>query len=144
MRKSNNIPLYIIPIQEDGFHVFLEASVNGHKIFMLLDTGASRTVFDLETIKSIHEGIELEENEDNATGLGTNSVRNFVAAIEKFELGKIKLNQYEAGIIDLSHVNESYKRIDIPPITGVLGSDLLVAFHAVIDYKEKVLKLRNQ
>ena len=58
MRKSNNIPLYIIPIQEDGFHVFLEASVNGHNIFMLLDTGASRTVFDLETIKSIHEGIE--------------------------------------------------------------------------------------
>ncbi len=141
MRKSNDIPLYIIPIQEDGFHVFLELKVNGTKVFMLLDTGASRTVFDLETIKSIHKGIDLEENEDNATGLGTNSVKNFAAVIKKLEIGKIKLTDYEAGIIDLSHVNSSYKKIDIPAIAGVFGSDLLVAFNAVIDYKDKVLKL---
>ena len=139
----STIPLYIAAIQSDGYHVFLEAKVNGHKVFMLLDTGASRTVFDLETIKAIHDGIELEENEDNATGLGTDSVKNFVATIEKLELGTIKLNKYEAGIIDLSHVNTSYSKIDIPPIAGVLGSDLLVAFGAVINYEKKVLKLKK-
>src|ERR1039458_5084716 len=125
MKRSVEIPLYIAAIQSDGYHVFLEAKVNEHKVFMLLDTGASRTVFDLETIKTIHDGIELEENKDDATGLGTDSVKNFVATIEKLEIGNIELKNYEAGIIDLSHVNISYKRIDIPPIAGVLGSDLL-------------------
>jgi len=137
------IPLYIAAIQSDGYHVFLEAKVNGHKVFMLLDTGASRTVFDLETIKTIHNGIKLEENEDHATGLGTDSVKNFVATIENLEMGKIRLKNYEAGIIDLSHVNASYGKIDIPPIAGVLGSDLLVAFDAVIDYKKKLVKLKS-
>jgi len=143
MRKSIEIPLYIAAIQSDGYHVFLEAKVNGHKVFMLLDTGASRTVFDLETIKTIHNGIELEENEDQATGLGTDSVKNFAAIIENLEIGEISLKNYEAGIIDLSHVNTSYDRIDIPPIAGVLGSDLLVTLDAVIDYKKKIVKLRS-
>ncbi len=143
MKKSVEIPLYIVAIQSDGFHVFLEVKLNGQKVFMLLDTGASRTVFDLETIKQIHDGIELEENEDKATGLGTDSVKNFVAIIEKLEIGEIKLKKYEAGIIDLSHVNASYSRIDIPPIAGVLGSDLLMNFNAVINYGKKIVKLNS-
>src|SRR6185437_8135239 len=139
MKKSVEIPLYIIAIQSDGFHVFFEAKINGQKAYLLLDTGASRTVFDLETIKQIHSDIELEENEDKATGLGTDSVKNFVAIIEKLEIGEIMLTKYEAGVIDLSHVNASYSRIDIPSIAGVLGSDLLMNFKAVINYGKKTM-----
>lgn len=141
MSKTSGIPLYIIPIQDDGYHVFLEAKVNDQKVIMLLDTGASRTVFDLETIKKIHTGIEMEENEDRATGLGTNSVENFVAVIDSFEIGELKIKSFETGVLDLSHVNQSYQKIDISPIAGVLGSEILMRFDAVINYKKKILNL---
>lgn len=138
---SCEIPLYIIAIKEDGYHVFLEVKINGHKVFMLLDTGASRTVFDMKTIKKIHEGIEMEENEEKATGLGSDSVENYVAEISTIKIGDIEVKNYESGIVDLTHVNESYKKIGIPSIAGVLGSDLLMRFDAVIYYKKKILKL---
>jgi predicted aspartyl protease len=137
----HKIPLYIIAIKEDGYHVFLEIKVNDQKVFMLLDTGASRTVFDMDTIKKIHAGIEMEENEDRATGLGTNTVENFVAVIDNLEIGELKIKNYETGVLDLTHVNTSYANINIPPIAGVFGSDLLMHFDAVISYKKKLLKL---
>jgi len=141
MPRTIEIPLYIIAIQEDGFHVFLEVKVNGHKLFMLLDTGASRTVFDLETIRGINSEIVMEENEDKATGLGSDSVDNYVAIIDQFEIGELCINHFETGIIDLSHVNSSYSRIEIQAIAGVLGSDILVRYDGVINYKKKTLKL---
>jgi predicted aspartyl protease len=141
MAKTVEIPLYILAIQDDGYHVFLEISVNDTKVYMLLDTGASRTVFDLETLKKIHAGIEMEENEDKATGLGSNSVDNFMAVVDKLEIGSMKIKNFEVGVLDISHVNVSYSKIDIPPIAGVFGSDILMRFDAVINYKKKTLKL---
>ena len=141
MHKTTEIPLLIIPIQDDGFHIFLKASLNHEEVYMLLDTGASRTVFDMETLKKIHAGIELEKNQDNATGLGTNGVENFTTTIQKLGLGDIEINDYQAGALDLVHVNTSYNKIDIPPIAGVLGSDILVKYQADISYRAKTLKL---
>jgi hypothetical protein len=144
MAKKVEIPLYIIPIRDDGYHVFLEVKINGQKVFMLLDTGASRTVFDMETIKKIHSGIKLEENEDRATGLGTNTVENFIAVIDKLQIGTIEINDYETGVLDLTHVNDSYHKIDIPAIAGVLGSDVLMNYNAVINYSKKTLILSDR
>ena len=141
MAKTIEIPLYILAIQDDGYHVFLELKVNDVKVYMLLDTGASRTVFDIETLRKIHTGIVMEENEDKATGLGSNAVDNFIASINKLEIGGLKIKNYETGVLDLSHVNTSYAKINIPAIAGVFGSDILMDYNAVISYKKKTLKL---
>src|SRR5687768_3983107 len=103
-----SLPLEVVGIQEDGFHLFVDIKVNKKNARMLLDTGASRTVFDINLLKKIHSEIILEENEDKATGLGSREVESFIAFIEKLELGEIKVEHYQAGVLDLSHVNESY------------------------------------
>jgi len=141
MPKTVTIPLYILSIQDDGYHVFLEVKINGIKVFMLLDTGASRTVLDMATLKKIHSGIVMEENEDKATGLGSDDVENFVAALNTLEIGSLKISDYEVGVLDLTHVNASYAKINIPPVAGVFGSDILMAYNAIINYKKKTLRL---
>ena len=45
-------------------------------------------------------------------------------------------------MLDLSHVNQSYEQIGLKPIDGVLGSDVLLKYNAVIDYEKKILKLK--
>jgi len=48
----NSIKLELLPIEEDGYHIFVEAFINSGKARLLVDTGASRTVFDEVRIKA--------------------------------------------------------------------------------------------
>ncbi len=141
MKNKVEVALDILMLNEDGYHVFVKCAAAGHPIRMLVDTGASRTVFDLGSLRSIHSEIHLESNDDLAVGLGAGGIENFIATIDNFVVGDAFLGTITAGVLELSHVNESYARIDIAPITGVLGSDLLVKHNAVIDYGSKKLVL---
>jgi predicted aspartyl protease len=135
------IPIIVISIENDGFHLMIKTKVNGNKINLLIDTGASRTVFDINRIKKFINTNNLEKNERMSAGLGTNTMESQIAIIDKLEFSKIKIKKYNAVLIDMSHVNEMYESIKLPLIDGVLGSDLLLKYDAVINYKKKVLKL---
>ncbi|MCX6353197.1 MAG: retropepsin-like aspartic protease [Bacteroidetes bacterium] len=139
MPKPHKIPLQAMPISDDGYHIFVEMEVNEHTVNMLLDTGASRTVFDSSKLKKIIKELALEVNEDRATGLGSDDVENFITEVKQIKIGKLTITDFQIGVLDLSHVNKSYKRMDIRPITGVLGSDILVKYGAIINFAEESL-----
>ena len=44
------IPINIINIEGDGFHIVTEGHINGKAARFVVDTGASRTVFDKDRI----------------------------------------------------------------------------------------------
>ena len=46
------IPIQILPIEEDGFHLMTTVKINGKKANLIIDTGASRTIFDETLIKN--------------------------------------------------------------------------------------------
>ena len=69
----SSIPIIVCSLREEGYHVFIIMLVEGKTKRMLLDTGASRTVLDLNRFIEEHPEVYVEENEDKATGLGTNS-----------------------------------------------------------------------
>lgn len=135
------IPITLISIENDGFHLMIKAKLNGKSINMLIDTGASRTVFDINRMKNIINFENLEKNERMSAGLGTNTMESQVAIVDKIVFSKIKIKKYNAVFIDMSHVNQMYESINLPLIDGVLGSDLLLKMKAVINYKKKILKL---
>jgi len=138
------LPLDFIDIQQDGYHLFVDAKIGRKKARFLVDSGASRTVFDEFQLMKLFPKIRLEVMDRLSTGLGSNSVAGSVTEISTLKLGEIKLRDYEAIVLDLSHVNESYKLLGIPLIHGVLGSDLLMKFGAVLDYRKKRLTLKQE
>ena len=135
------MPIILISIENDGFHLMIKAKINGSKVNLLIDTGASRTVFDINRMKNIINFEKLEKNERMSAGLGTNTMESQIAMIDKLEFSKIKIKKYPSVFIDMSHVNEMYESIKLPLIDGVLGSDLLLKMKAVINYKKKSLTL---
>lgn len=144
-KKLIEVFLYIVSVKEDGYHVFMDATVSGKRVKMLLDTGASRTVLDKDTLMRLHEGIEMEVNQDMAAGLGSAEIENFITLVD-LEMGGPKsllIPQWQVGVLDLSIVNESYSRIGMQAIAGVIGSDILVTYGAVVDYKKKKLYLEE-
>lgn len=135
------LPLTIFPIEEDGFHIKVMAKVNGKNAVMILDTGASRSVFDESRIANFVGDDLLEEQDRLSSGLGTNTMSSKKVKIKEIRLGKIVIEDYDATILDLMHVNQSYQKLELDPVDGILGGDILNEYKAVIDYANRELKL---
>lgn len=141
MRRYIEIPINIINIEDDGFHIIVEGFINGISARFVVDTGASRTVFDKDKILSYIDNPEFSEKEGISAGIGGTDISSFIFEIKELSFGDLKINDYQAVAMDLSNVNDSYAMINIAPIDGVLGGDLLKRHLAVINYKSKKMRL---
>jgi predicted aspartyl protease len=139
------IKLELLSIEDDGYHIFTEAIINGKPARLLIDTGASRTVFDAERIKAFLSAKRprLKKIEKLSTGLGTNTMESRAVKLKEFRLGETVINNYSAVVLNIGHVNESYQMLGYPEIDGVLGGDLLHQMKAVIDYRKKEIRWRD-
>jgi hypothetical protein len=136
------IPFELLKLEQDSYHLFVPGIVNGYPCRVLIDTGASKTVFDRGYLASHEAQIVLKENEKLSSGLGTNTMKSETAFISTFSLGERTITDYEAAVLDLAHVNNSYAQLGLEPVHAILGNDILAKYKAVIDYGKKVMKLR--
>jgi predicted aspartyl protease len=145
MKKVSDTKLYlkVLSIEGDGYHLYIDAKINGHNAHLLVDTGASKTVFDSNRIVNFSDENKLVELDKLSTGLGTDSMRGHLIDIDEIKLGTIKVKNYRGLALDLSHVNASYSKMGLQPIDGVLGSDILHKYNAIIDYKNQELTLEK-
>jgi hypothetical protein len=136
------IPIRFQRIDNQGWHLFVTAFLNGFELNLLIDTGASMSVFDKNRIFQYVSDPKLEQNEQLSTGLGTNTMESESLVIDELFIGELIVKKYQIVIIDMSHVNESYDKLDLKHLDGVLGSDILMKYKVSIDYKTKTLKFR--
>ena len=137
------IPIKILKL-EGGFHLLISLRINGKPASVLIDTGASHTVFDKTRINSFLTSEKIEKHDKLSTGLGTSSMKSHLVAIGKISLGKLEIINYRSVVIDLSHVNTAYSQMKYKPIDGVLGSDILKKYKGVIDYGKRTLRLNSR
>ncbi len=137
------LDIELLTIEDDGLHLIIESEVNDMKCRLLVDTGASRTVFDRTRIFNFVTEAELEHHDKLSTGLGTDSMPTSSTNLLKFKIGEIKIKNFQAILLDLSHVNSSYEKMGFHPIDGVLGSDVLNKYQAIIDYRKRRMTLRK-
>lgn len=136
------IPLELIDLNGDGYHLAIQAKVNGVPLRMILDTGASRTVFDSNRIDQYVQNPEMSPNEQLSTGLGTNEMESNILQIESFIIGELHIRDYSTVAIDMVHINQTYEILEMPLIDGVLGGDILHEFQGKVDYKSEELILK--
>ncbi len=136
------IPFTILSIDGEGFHLMIKIYINGKPAKLIIDTGASKTVFDNKRIVKYVSNKKFEKHDQLSTGLGTNTMKSQITILKKIKIGDIEILNYKTVLLDLSHVNQSYEKIGLTKIEGVLGSDILLEYKAVIDYEKKVLKLK--
>ncbi len=137
------LPLELFPIEDDGFHLKTTIGINGKAANVIIDTGASRSVFDEVSIVDFLGHNEFEEQDRLSSGIGTTTMASKKVVIDVLEVGTIQLKKYEATILDLGHVNASYEKLDLEPMDGILGGDILTDYNAVIDYAKKELVLTS-
>lgn len=139
------IPLAILNLQEDGYHILIDVQLFGQPFKMVVDTGASKTVLDKTTL--LHSGISEDKFQDThilSTGLGTNSMQSFILEIPEFRIGGWHTRHFLTAVLDLSSINYAYAQMNLEPVIGVLGGDILRTYGAQIDYKKLMLTLRDR
>jgi len=139
------IKLDIVPIEDDGYHIFLNAVINGKPARLLIDTGASRTVFDAGRIRPFlsTKKHKFKKIDKLSTGLGTNTMESHSVVLEEIAIGETIFKDYPTVVLNMEHVNQSYRMLGYPEIDGVLGGDLLHELKAVIDYRKKQIRWRG-
>jgi len=124
----------MISLDEDGVHPLLDIVIFGKPYTVVLDTGASKTAFDQDVLFEANEYVTINVSDRLSTGLGTNSMASATAIIHYMAIGKLKIPEFEAAVLDLSAINNAYAQMGHPRILGVLGGDILMKYKAVIDY----------
>ncbi|WP_316745862.1 aspartyl protease family protein [Pedobacter gandavensis] len=137
--RTITVPLTLINLQDDGFHLLVEIVVFGKKSFVVLDTGASRSVFDMTLIKNNIAELEYSEETHATTLFATSST--IQATIPKIKMGRLVIHDYETVALDLESVNQAYEQMGHPTIAGIIGSDILLKYDALINYKKLKLFL---
>lgn len=141
---AKNIPLEVVDLNGNGFHVLVKVTVFKKSFKLVLDTGASKTAFDKTLLlELIHEN-ELKNSGHLTTGLGTNDMESFTTAISNLYVGKFHIPILEVAVLDLSAINIAYEKLAIAPVLGVLGGDVLMEYNAVIDYGKCKMVLKRK
>ncbi len=126
----------------------IDLRIEGKKAFLLVDTGAPATALDRERVKHLQLKWQPWENDDGkekAKGKGkekaAQAYENFYCEISKLELGGIDTGHLALWSHDLSDLNKRLKLYLDPQFDGVLGSDVLTKFNAIIDFSTSKLYL---
>lgn len=137
------LKLDIQSLGEDGYHIFCSVKVNGKKCRALIDTGASKTVVGVQLANSLKLNKISLSGPNQMTGIQPGEMEVAFSQIDTIAFGSLKFKDIIAGLIDMNHVNAQYKSLNIKPFKLIIGGDILYRGSAVIDYKNKFLKLKK-
>ncbi len=144
MRHYVEIPIKLLDIEGDGYHLMIRGKINGKDAHFLIDTGASRSVFDPVTITSFIDDPQFEKKEGITAGVGSSDLESATFNIETLSLGDLVIHNYEGVAIDMENIHETYEKIHLPKIHGIIGGDILVKYKAIINYKQLKIRLRME
>ena len=136
--RTISVPLQLINLQDDGFHLLVEIVVFGEKLFAVLDTGASRSVFDKGLMEKHIKELTESDNTQAATIFSTSTTLQGI--IPKLKIGGLILKNYPAVGLDLQGVSDTYLQLGYPAVAGIIGGDILMEFTAKIDYSKRILR----
>ena len=140
MRRYIEVPLQLLDIEGEGFHIMVKGLIHGKEAHFLIDTGASRSVFDPKTISTFIDDLTFEKKEGLTAGVGSSDLESATFKIDVFSIGDVEIHDYEAVALNLENIHEMYGKLGLPHIDGILGGDLLRRYKAVINYKLKKLR----
>ena len=128
-------------LEGGGKHIFIKCKVLGQMHFMLIDTGCSNTVFDSSA--EIFYGVRLHDIKDSGKNFSLNAAIDDVKVgkIKDFAIGRFKVDINRGVFISLEHINALYETMIGRKIIGILGSDFLKKYKAVIDFGEGKMAL---
>ena len=136
------IPIRFIPENENWVsHIAVQVKVNGKKADMIIDTGASNSVFNIHDAEAYGLNTKAIPGGEKAVGLGSDQLDTHMAKKVELKAGDMVFKKFSFVLLDLEIINETFKKLGVGSIQGIIGTDLLLKCKAVINYRKKILTL---
>lgn len=137
------IPLQIIELEKDNYHILIEGKFLDETISSwIIDTGASKSVLDVN-LKTYYEILDSDNEDDyHSAGINQGMMEASVGKMFFLKFGELIINNHKVALIDLNHVNEIYGKYTSTRISGLLGGDILMQYRCCIDYKCKTIQFQ--
>lgn len=136
-----DLPIHLIKLEDQSYHLMMEAVFNSSTPGnLIIDTGASKTIFDREFTQPFIKNI-VEIEEENSSGINAMITGAQTGVISSIRFHTFEIEEYPCLTLDLSHVNKVYSKFTDKQIAGLIGSDFLVEHEAVIDYGQQKISL---
>ncbi|MGD9978913.1 MAG: retropepsin-like aspartic protease [Bacteroidales bacterium] len=118
-----SIPFSIVEIEPKSYHILVNARIGDTPVKFIVDTGASRSVFDRE----FDSGIRIDGIDDSvAVGFMSDHVSIELALMPEFSIEGERFDSFPVALADLSSLREFYANVTGLNIAGLLGCDFLV------------------
>lgn len=138
---ETQVPFQLIQLEnEENLHPIIDAKINDTPIRLVIDTGASHSCIDKKEVKKLLKN-KTKVSEDIVMGIGNKKLTNTMVTIKELTIGELAIKDYTIVAINLKHINKMMEMMNLPPINGLLGSDILCKYEALIDYKNRCLTL---
>lgn len=124
-----------------GTHILVRCKINSHKAYLLIDTGASQSIFDYNGIQFNKEDIEDVENDGTSSGFNSSIDELYTGKIDSLNISYLRTSIEPAIFTPLDHINNIYSSINLPVISGILGCDFLIKHNATIDFSINKISL---
>ena len=136
------IPFEIIDLDEQkNILLIINALVGEHAVRMVVDTGASHSCLSKKVLKHIAD--KKEKKAEAVIGIGRGRLSNKLVHVPQFKVGDLEINDYPFLNLSLNHINKVMSMAGIEPIDGFLGSDILYAHQAQINYPTRTVQLQT-
>ena len=118
----------------------IKGKINGMEANFIIDTGASRSVFDPTVITRFVENPQFKKKPGLTAGVGGSDIDTSTFIIDTLSFGDIEIKHYEAVALDLENIHETYGKQGLPAIDGIIGGDLLYRLKATINYRLRKIR----
>ena len=139
-----SLPIFLLELSPLAYHIIVEIKVGRKNARMLIDTGASQTLFGENFSTTNKFQYEEMDNDNVALGIGLGSLNPKLGKTPNLKIGQISIKNMYCIILPIEHVNSTYKNIGIKPIDGIVGMDLLKTLNAKINLEEMTLSFSSK
>ena len=137
------VPLQIVELDPDNYHIIITGSFfDGETGNWIIDTGASKTVFDKNLVE-YYSVLEGESDEIHTAGIEEQPQEISLALLKYVRFGKFNVEDFKVALLDLSNINRLYSKATNLKICGLIGGDFLMKYGAVINYKKNRLTFNS-
>jgi hypothetical protein len=133
----SSVPMVRLPTG----HFSVEGTADTVSLDMIVDTGASHTMIDVE--RAGRFDLAGEDRGGRATGIGGPAQRVQSGNLGNVAIGPVRFDSLRVTLLDLSQVNRVLHSLGNQPVDGIIGADLLMSQQAVIDYGSLTLYFKD-
>jgi hypothetical protein len=120
-------------------HLILYATINKVKGRFILDTGSSRSIIDRKHKKKFR--LNTKTTKKIAKTAGGSQLKMMISSENTLGFNNLIINNFNVSLVNLNHINYSFKKMGIIEVDGIIGSDLLKSRKCIIDYASLTLYL---